>query len=527
MKAVTAQQMQRIETEWFDSGRQTVAGLMDRVGRSIAEWTEGALDRPVALSTVALLAGKGNNGGDAIIASKYIAMAGANVYLILCLPRSGDDSLLQPARAAGVRVIDATQGDCQYQAVDICGHADIVIDGVFGFSFSRQIDHRMGSFLGAIRNASSRIAAIDLPSGTNPDTGAFDHNGLHADYTLSVGLPKIGTALRFGNPEFGHDHHVLDVGIPHDLTDDIQTEILTTQLCIDLLPRRSDLAHKGDHGRALLIVGSAAYPGAAILAAMACAKSSVGLLTVAVNPAIKPAVAVAVPESTYIDLPTLPNGDTDADGAADLLVPAMQRVDAVLIGSGMGISGGNHRLLGRLFGVREEWQETTLVIDADALTMLSMAGAWSELGGEVVVTPHPGEMARMLGTEIETVEADRFSAAQKAAKLVGGIAVLKGASTLIADPDARLRVNVRPNSGLARGGTGDALAGLITGLATQLPPFDAASLGVYLHSVAGGLASEDIGEYGLTASDVITYIPDAFRQLASSKATSSVTASTR
>ena len=527
MKTVTARQMQRIETEWFDSERETIEGLMERVGRSIAEWTVRALDRPLALCNVALLAGKGNNGGDAIIASKYLAMAGANVDLILCLPRSSNDSLLQPARESGVRVIDATQYDRQSQAVEVCGRADIVIDGVFGFNLTRPIDRRIGSFFGAIRNASSRIAAIDLPSGVNPDTGAFDHNGLQADYTLSVGLSKIGTALRFGNPEFGHEHHVLDVGIPHDLVGDIETEILSTQLCFDLLPHRSVLAHKGDHGRALLIVGSAAYPGAAILAAKACAKSSVGLLTVAVNPSMKPAIAVAVPESTFIDLPTLPNGDTKADRAADILVPAMGRADAVLIGSGMGISEGNQRLLGSLFSVREEWQETAQVFDADALTMMAMAGAWSELSGNVVVTPHPGEMARMLGKDIESVEADRLSSVQTAAKLVAGIAVLKGASTLIADSDARLRVNMRPNSGLARGGTGDALAGLITGLATQLPPFDAASLGVYLHSVAGELASADIGEYGLTASDVIARIPDAFRQLASSKATSSVIASTR
>ena len=515
MKVVTAAQMQRIESDWFDSGRQTLDDLMDLVGRSIAEWTVDALAKPVALCNVALLAGKGNNGGDAIIAAKHLANAGANVDLILCLARNNEDSLVRQAAQAGVGIIDASKLDNRRQAVEICGRADIVIDGVFGFSISRPIDDQLGGFLREIRDASNKIAAIDLPSGANPDTGDFDANGLAADYTLSVGSPKIGTALRFGNPEFGSEHHVLDVGIPNDLTNGVKSELLTRALCAGLLPRRSALSHKGDHGRALLVVGSSAYPGAAIMATRACAKSSVGLLTAAVDPSIKPAIAAAVPESTYLDLHALSDGDTDVGQAVDLLLPSLRRVGAVLIGSGMGVSDGNRELLERLFAVRDDWRETVAVCDADALTMMAGSDLWDASDGIVIVTPHPGEMSRLLGTDIESVETDRLSSVRNAADLVGGVAVLKGASTLIADNEPRLRINMRPNSGLARGGTGDVLAGLITGLAAQLAPFDAASLGVYLHGVAGELATSEVGEYGLTASDVVDKIPAAFRQLAS------------
>ena len=515
MKVVTAAQMQRIETEWFDSGRQTLPDLMDQVGRLIAEWTVGALKKPIALCNVALLAGKGNNGGDAIIAAKYLAEAGANVHLILCLPRSNEDSLVQGAVEVGVGLIDASQFENRRHAVEICGRADIVIDGVFGFSISRPIDDELGAFLRKLRGASIKLTAIDMPSGANPDSGCFDPNGIPAGCTLSVGLPKIGTALRFGNPEFGSEHHVLDVGIPRDLTDGIKSEMLTDELCVGLLPRRSALSHKGDYGRALLIVGSSAYPGAAALATRACAKSSVGLLTAAVDPSIKSAMAAAVPESTYVDLPALSDGDTDAGRAVDLLLPSLRRVDAVLIGSGMGVSEGNRELLERLFAVREDWRDTVAVLDADALTMMAASDDWDALDSNVIVTPHPGEMSRILDTDIASVEADRLSAVYCAANIVGGVAVLKGASTLIADADGRLRANMRPNSGLARGGTGDVLAGLVAGLAAQMSPFDAASLGVYLHSLAGELATSEVGEYGLTASDVVDKIPAAFRQLAS------------
>ena len=522
MKAVTAYEMQRIESEWFDSGRQTLENLMDQVGSSIAEWVVGALHRPAALCNIAVLAGKGNNGGDAIIAAKYLAGAGAKVDIILCLPRGSDDPLLKSARDSGVRITDASQLQRQgrTQAVEICGRADIVIDGVFGFSISRPIDGGLGALFRAVRDASSRIVAIDLPSGAHPDTGSFDANGLPADCTLSVGLPKIGTALRFGHPEFGREHHVLDIGVPDGLTDGVKSAILTDELCSGFLPPRSALSHKGDHGRALLIVGSGAYPGAAVLAAKACARSSVGLLTVAVDPSVKPIIAAAVPESTYLDLPALPDGHTDAVRAVELLLPAVQRVDAVLIGSGMGVSQGNRALLERLFAARDEWRDTVAICDADALTMMAGSDTWDASDGNVIVTPHPGEMSRFLGTDIASVEADRRSAVERAAHMVGGVAVLKGASTLIADADGRLRINMRPNSGLARGGTGDALAGLTTGLAAQSDPFDAASIGVHLHSVAGEMATSEIGEYGLTASDVIGYIPAALRQLASSRVTS-------
>lgn len=515
MKAVTAQQMQDIESQWFESGATTLPQLMDDVGKAIADWTISDLTRHVALSNIAVLAGKGNNGGDAIVAATYLARAGANVTVVLCLHRGDDDPLLDTARVAGVSTVDASGAYDASDVTDIFRRADIALDGVFGFSISRPIDARLGNLLRIVRESSQRVAAIDLPSGTDPDTGHFDPMGLPADITLSVGLPKIGTAVRFGDTAFGREHHVLDIGVPKSLTRHIQTEVVSPESAAQLLPRRPLSAHKGDFGRTLLVVGSEAYIGAAILAAAACARSSVGLLTVAVTPSLKPAIAAAVPETTFIDLPTNPGGEINAAETYSRLCPAIADVDSVLIGCGLGIGDAQSELIPQLFADRGLWSNTTAVIDADALTIMAEFGISPPANGRLIVTPHPGEMARILRTGTADIEAHRLASVKLAAVHLGAIAVLKGASTLIANPSGDVRTNMRPNSALARGGTGDVLAGLTAGLAAQMQSFDAATLAVYVHSIAGQLATDELGEYGMTASDVVQRIPAALRELAS------------
>lgn len=515
MKAVTAQQMQDIESRWFESGATTLPKLMDDVGRALADWTIADLDRPVTLANVVVLAGKGNNGGDAIVAATYLANAGANVSVLLCLKRDPGDTLLKAARIVGVSVIDVSDAYETSEVARVCQRADIVIDGVFGFNISRPIDARLGHLLRVIRESSNRIAAIDLPSGADPDTGCFDPNGLPADVTLSVGLPKIGTAVRFGDTAFGRDHYALDVGVPKHLTQHISTEVITSQSAANLLPKRPATAHKGDFGCTLLVVGSESYIGAAVLATAACARSSVGLLTVAVLPSLKPIIAAAVPEATFIDLPTNPNGELIMGEALNRLKPKIQEVQSVLIGCGLGIGRSQRELIKRLVADSPLWSSTVAVVDADALTMMADLRIASPCEGRLVVTPHPGEMARLLHSSIADVEADRLGSVRRAAAQLGAVAVLKGASTLIADPNGTVRINMRPNAALARGGTGDILAGLTAGLASQMPTFDAATLAVCIHSIAGQLAADALGEYGMSASDIVDRIPAAFRELAS------------
>ena len=366
------------------------------------------------------------------------------------------------------------------------------------------------------KSSGKKVVAIDVPSGANPDSGTFDPNGLPADVCLPVGLHKLGPAVRFGDLPYGGRIEVLNVDMPTHLSSHIRREVNDLDLARTLIPDRSATGHKGDFGRALLYAGSSSYVGAAELAAQACARSGVGLVAVATPHSVFEAIAGNVPEATYIPL------DEDINGV--LPSPAYNVLKDSYPGRGLSPDRCWHKPVLRgprasraaSFRPRSLWHDCTVVLDADGLTLASSIDRWWEVfDGDLIITPHPGEMSRLLGISIEEVQADRVGAVETAAQRFNCVCVLKGATTLIASPDGRLRVNMQPNNALARGGTGDVLAGLITGLAAKSDPSTPHPLGVFLHSRSGYLAREDLTPYAMTASDLVIYLPRAFRELAS------------
>ena len=268
-KVVTAAEMQSIEQRWFESGEITLEGMMDRVGRAIADWVLADLGQDARDKRVLALVGKGNNGGDALIAGKYLLEAGIETTVGLILPRDGDDPPMTQFVEAGGNVVDLRGAGFGHMLSNLCDKNELILDGVFGFSISRPIEEPISSVFAAAKSSGTQIVAIDMPSGANPDTGEFDPNGLPADECLPVGLAKLGPAIRFGDPAYGDEMTVLDVGIPSRFTDHIKREVNTTELARTLLPDRDQTAHKGDFGRALLVAGSMTYVGAASLAARA------------------------------------------------------------------------------------------------------------------------------------------------------------------------------------------------------------------------------------------------------------------
>ena len=514
-KIVTAAEMLAIEKSWFASGEITLEALMDRVGRAIADWVLADLGESARKSHVLALVGKGNNGGDAIVAAKYLLESGVPVTLAAVLPRDDDDPLMLNFVAAGGTVVELNDDSAEGVLSNLCDKTSLILDGVFGFSISRPIEEPVTSLLAAAKSSGKKVVAIDVPSGANPDSGTFDPNGLPADVCLPVGLHKLGPAARFGERSYGEQIEVLDVEMPAQLSGHIRREVNDLDLARRLIPDRSTTGHKGDFGRALLYAGSSSYVGAAELAAQACARSGVGLVAVATPNSVFEAIAGNVPEATYIPLDEDVNGVLPSP-AYSVLKDRIPAVDSVLIGVGISLSYGVRALLERFASDHDIWHDCTVVLDADGLTLASSIDRWWEVfDGDLIITPHPGEMSRLLGISIEEVQADRVGAAETAAQRFNCVCVLKGATTLIASPDGRLRVNMQPNNALARGGTGDVLAGLITGLVAKSEPFDAASLGVFIHSLSGRYASEDLTPYAMTASDLVKYLPNAFRELAS------------
>ena len=246
-KAVTAEEMRAIERAWFDSGQITLEELMERVGKSVANWISSHREReiPISQSNVVALVGKVNNGGDALVAAKHLARYGANCVACICLPRDKDDPVKLDTIRAGVRELDLTVDVNLDELAELCAKADVVIDGVFGFSISRPISEPLIGIFDTVRRNSSQVLAIDMPSGADPDSGNVDPHTLHADVTLSVGMYKLGSALGFGHPCYGDKIEVLDYGLPPELNAHITREVIDDDFAKSLLPDRPRTGLRG------------------------------------------------------------------------------------------------------------------------------------------------------------------------------------------------------------------------------------------------------------------------------------------
>ena len=514
MKAVTAAQMRRLEQVAVEAG-VSFDGLMENAGRAVGDEVAARLGK-AAGSRVVVLVGPGNNGGDGLVAATRLAQLGAVVEAFV-VAGNGDPAGKRPAaEAAGVRVGTAMDESGIRTMSRAAASADVVIDAVLGTGASRPIGDPLGRALAAVRQSGTPVVAVDLPTGMNADTGQFDPSGIRADATLMLANPKIGPVIEASNGHCG-EIKVLDIGIPPGLDSGLEVEWLDKQLASSLLPARPADSHKGTFGRALLVAGSPQYPGAALLATNAATRSGAGLVELATESSVYGLVVGAVPEAIYTPLAESDSRELDSSESARQVIDRAAAATSVLIGPGFGTSV-QKSILTRILA-KQAPDLPPLVVDADALNILAGTYLWWEtLPQSTIVTPHPGEMARLLDQSTTEIQADRLGAAKCAAEKWGVNVVLKGAATLIVSPAARVRISPFVNAGLAKGGTGDVLAGLASGLLAQMPdrPFDAASLAVYVHGLAGEIARSSKGEIGMRASDVINAIPDAFIELASS-----------
>ncbi len=508
MKAVTAAQMRRLEQGAVEVG-VSLDELMENAGRAVADEVAAGLG-DVEGSRVVVLIGPGNNGGDGLVAARRLAELGAEVRAYV-VAGSGDPAGKRAgAEAAGVDVASALD-EAGVQAISNATESvDVVIDAVLGTGASRPIGDPLGRKLAAVKRASVPVVAVDLPTGMNADTGRFDPNGLNADVTLMLANPKIGPVANAGNGHCG-EIRVLDIGIPTGLDTGLDVEWLDGRLAASLLPVRPGDSHKGTYGRALLVAGSPQYPGAALLATDAATRSGAGLVELATERSAYALVVGAVPEAIFTSLTESSTGELDPSASARQVLDRASDATSVLIGPGFGTSV-QKSIFTRMLAAQAH-QLPPLVIDADALNILAGTHRWWErLPEATIVTPHPGEMARLTGRTTPEVQADRLGAARSAAERWGVNVVLKGAATLIVSRGGNVRISPFVNSGLAKGGTGDVLAGLASGLLAQMPdrPFDAASLAVYVHGLAGQIARSSKGEIAMRARDVTSAVPDAF-----------------
>ncbi len=515
MKIVTSQQMMEIDQRAAEAGIATEF-LMENAGREVARETRKFVDY-IAAKNILVFAGPGNNGGDALVAARYFDEWGAKVSVYLLSDRTREDKNLALARQQKIPLHFASKDQKCTKLKNLLSSAEIVIDGILGTGRSRPIEGAFKDALGRInqerlKRPGMMIVAVDIPTGLNADTGEVEHSCPHADLTVTLGLPKPGL---YNFPGAGRAGRVViaDIGIPSELSRDIQTELITEEWARAALPQRPAYANKGTFGRVLAVVGSENYIGAAYLACMGAARVGAGLVTLATAKSVQAALAPKLTEITYAPLPES-DGGLLPEKAAEVVTDILPYYKVVLMGCGLGQHPLTKEFVKKML-LRLPDKPPLLVLDADALNILAgTARWWKKLPASTVVTPHAGEMARLLGISIEEVQRSRLEICRKAAVQWQKIVVLKGAFTVIAEPGGRVRISGAANAGLASAGTGDVLAGAISGLAAQgIPLFDAAALGVYLHAQAGESVKAELGDAGMLAGDLLPVLPKVIKKL--------------
>lgn len=517
MRIVSVADMRELDRRTIEEHGTPGDVLMDRAGQGVADvvaYLAGFAGRP--RPTIHLYAGRGNNGGDVFAAARILAEEEMDVEVWLAGSRNDvrGDALLHMSKMkdAGVPLVEVATQD-EWATLGAQVSADVVVDGILGTGAKGPA---RGPAAGAIQYVNSLavrspIVAIDIPSGLDADSGEPMGDTVVADVTVTMGYPKSGLVAQSAIEYVGR-LHVVDIGIPPAFAAQLpcDREVITAEDLRKLFAPRKRTSHKGDYGHLLIVGGSTRYPGAVMLAARAAVRSGVGLVTAAVPQSLFSAVAGAVPEAMVQPVRESAAGGIAADFAEHGQV-GFDDFDTILLGPGMMTTDDTqaivHSALQRCAG--------RLVLDADALNVMAgSAGKIAGALGQVVLTPHPGEMARLLGRDTQDVQTDRWQAVSDAVELTRSTVVLKGAGTIIAQPDDPPRISMTGNPGMACGGMGDVLAGLIAGLCAQgLGPLDAASAGAYLHGAAGDHAAWSTSQAGLNASDVARDLPMAFREI--------------
>jgi hydroxyethylthiazole kinase-like uncharacterized protein yjeF len=496
--------------------------LMENAGTRVAELLRVRFPE-LARKPVVVLCGKGNNGGDGLVVARVLAQQGCAPSVLLCAApeaMKGDAAVnLRRWRDSGheVRVI---AGEDDWQAARrLVETAGVVVDALLGTGLNGPPSGLLRAIIEDVNHirAGANVVAVDIPSGLPSDFANSSGPVIRASYTVALAAPKLGELLP-PNCDFAGELAVAEIGIPAQLIEGdakLTTHWIEPGEFRSLPLARGRAAHKGAFGHALVAAGSLGKTGAAVLAATGALRAGAGLVTVATPRSVLPVVAAGLPEMMTHALPetdaqTISMKSFDSGGFAAL----WEGKSALAIGPGLSTHAETQQF------IRAAVRDCPLPIILDADGLNAFAGRLAELRDRksawLALTPHPGEMARLAGRTVAEVQARRMETAQEAAVAANAVVILKGQGTVLAAPDGTTFINTTGNPGMAKGGTGDVLTGMLAGLTAQFGTADwlrVLSLGVYLHGLAGDLAAAEMGEHGLLASDLIRYIPAAFQRV--------------
>jgi NAD(P)H-hydrate epimerase len=512
MRLVTSLEMKAIDTHAIDKIGIPATILMENAGLKILFAMEKAL-KGLRGKEFTIVCGKGNNGGDGLVVARHLFNNQVPIRVFITHPRSE----LSPDTAQNVTILQ----NCGYEPIFMAEaedlsrlrialeFSDVAIDAIYGTGFSGNIDGFTAEIVKIMNEAGVPKISVDLPSGLCASTGRLSNPAIRASYTITLGLPKLGLYL-FPGIDMAGEIWVADIGIPQISYDSIPATraLLNRTVAASFMPGRPENSHKGTFGHLLILAGSEQYHGAGILSSYGALRSGVGLVTLGLPETISGRLnSDLLPDVISRAFPHS-GGGFNLDEEIIREFSGVYR--AVVAGPGWGQGKAQQKSVEALL---KAWTGT-LVLDADAINGLSSLDSAAAHAGNLILTPHLGELSRLTGRAIPDIAGDLPGQAVNLARKCNCTLVLKSAVTLIASADGKLLICSRPNSALAKGGAGDLLTGLIGGLAAMgLPSFQAAAVGVYLHAEAADMARRDLGADALTISEIASFLPRAFRRL--------------
>jgi len=512
MKLVTSAQMRAVDREAIENQGIPGPELMENAGRGTAEGIlENLIENPDE-TTAIIFCGKGNNGGDGFVIGRYLHQVGVNV-VIFYIGNPEDmspDAHLNYDRAGelGLDMFEIKAIEDLPEELD----CDIIVDAIFGTGFEGAPRGLTKDLIEYINWQDAHIVAVDVPSGLNADNGQYEGAVVAADYTFTMALPKYGLYLSPGR-ELSGTVETVPIGVPDEIIEkfDFKNELITPEVVFESMPERAPDAHKGDFGKLFILAGSTGLTGAAAMAGESAARSGAGLVKVGCPKTVQPVLAIKLTEVMTAPLPDVAKKGALALRGLGEIRKYIGEHDALVIGPGIGRHRETFELVRRLL----DKLDRPAIIDADGLNALAgHTEIIRESKAPLVLTPHPGEFKNLTGRAVPDNFEEKADLVREIAAEYNCVMVLKGSPTLVADPNGICYFNQTGNCGMASGGSGDVLSGLIGSfLAQGLEPLEAALCGVFLHGLAGDLAAEELTERALIAGDIIDYLSDAFEML--------------
>jgi NAD(P)H-hydrate epimerase len=512
MRIVTARQMAAIDRETIDAGTPSLE-LMERAGAALCDALD-ASGRLADSGPILVICGKGNNGGDGLVMARLLSEAGLPVRVMLLAepPELSDDARTNHERLpAGVAVTAVVSDEWTARVGELAAGCALLVDAVFGTGIAPPLRAPHDDLFAAINDLAIPVISVDVPSGVSGDDGTADPRAIVADATITVGLPKLGLLLPPGRDHVG-ELHVVDIGLAATAIERHAPPWRVPSLAdyASLLPARPTDAHKYEIGSLLLVAGSRAYAGAAFLAGLGALRSGSGMLTMLIPEGLEVALRTGLPEAILRPMPATRAGTLSPVKIQDQ-DDLLWKKDAVALGPGLGSDRETDGWIVRF----AERCELPMVLDADGLGAFARQGTTLRFASDqVVLTPHAGELGRLLGSNADEVMARRFELAADLATRWGAVLLLKGSPTVIGRPDGDVVINPCGDDTLARGGSGDVLTGIIGSLLAQgCTAADAAVLGAWIHGMAGEAAAAAVGRRGALVREIADGVAPVLAEL--------------